>query len=48
MDLIAEKLAIEKTAMIRVRAGISFTLAEVMGNGHCGLPLEGLIPLCAA
>jgi exodeoxyribonuclease V alpha subunit len=44
-DLIAEKLGIEKTAMIRVRAGISFALTEAMGNGHCGLPrveLSGL------
>ena len=37
-DLIAEKLGIEKTAMIRVRAGISFALAEAMSDGHCGLP----------
>ncbi len=44
-DLIAEKLGIEKTAMIRVRAGISYALTEAMGNGHCGLPLEELIPL---
>ena len=44
-DLIAEKLGIEKTAMIRVRAGISYALREAMGNGHCGLPLAELIPL---
>ena len=44
-DLIAEKLGIEKTAMIRVRAGISFALTEAMGNGHCGLPWEELIGL---
>jgi exodeoxyribonuclease V alpha subunit len=44
-DLIAEKLGIEKTAMIRVRAGISYALTEAMGNGHCGLPREELIPL---
>ena len=44
-DLIAEKLGIEKTAMIRVRAGISYALTEAMGNGHCGLPLAELIPL---
>ena len=44
-DLIAEKLGIEKTAMIRVRAGISFALTEAMGNGHCGLPREELIGL---
>lgn len=44
-DLIAEKLGIEKTAVIRVRAGISYALTEAMGNGHCGLPREELIPL---
>ena len=44
-DLIAEKLGIEKTAMIRVRAGISFALSEAMGDGHCGLPREDLIGL---
>ena len=44
-DLIAEKLGIEKTSMIRVRAGISYALTEAMGNGHCGLPLKELIPL---
>ena len=44
-DLIAEKLGIEKTAMIRMRAGISYALTEAMGNGHCGLPREELIPL---
>ena len=37
-DVIAGKLGIEKTAMIRVRAGISFALMEAMGDGHCGLP----------
>ena len=44
-DTIAEKLGVEKTAMIRVRAGISYALTEAMGNGHCGLPLEELVPL---
>ncbi|MEM8579601.1 MAG: ATP-dependent RecD-like DNA helicase [Pseudomonadota bacterium] len=44
-DMIAEKLGIEKTAMIRVRAGVSYALTEAMGDGHCGLPLEELIPL---
>ncbi|MYA89491.1 MAG: AAA family ATPase [Boseongicola sp. SB0662_bin_57] len=37
-DTIAEKIGIERTAMIRVRAGITFALSEAMGNGHCGLP----------
>jgi exodeoxyribonuclease V alpha subunit len=44
-DTIAEKLGIEKTAMIRVRAGISFALTEAMGDGHCGLPRANLIGL---
>ncbi|QDA36038.1 ATP-dependent RecD-like DNA helicase (plasmid) [Paracoccus liaowanqingii] len=44
-DTIAEKLGIEKTAVIRLRAGVSFALAEAMGNGHCGLPRLELIAL---
>src|SRR5205814_9923177 len=44
-DLIAMKLGIDKTAMIRVRAGISFALTEAMDEGHCGLPTDQLIPL---
>src|SRR5260370_5498490 len=39
------KLGIEKTAMIRVRAGISFALTEAMDEGHCGLPTDELMPL---
>ena len=44
-DQIAAKLGIEKTALIRVRAGISFALAEAMDDGHCGLPHEELLAL---
>jgi exodeoxyribonuclease V alpha subunit len=44
-DMIADKLGIEKTAMIRIRAGISFALSEAMGDGHCGLPRADLIGL---
>src|SRR6186997_113598 len=44
-DAIAMKLGIEKTATIRVRAGISYALTEAMDEGHCGLPTEELIPL---
>src|ERR1700757_4363761 len=44
-DAIAMKLGIEKTATIRVRAGISYALTEAMDDGHCGLPTEELIPL---
>ena len=39
-DAIAMKLGIEKTAMVRVRAGISYALTEAMDEGHCGLPTE--------
>src|SRR2546423_2271401 len=47
-DAIAVKLGIEKTAMIRVRAGISYALTEAMDEGHCGLPTEELVPLAVA
>ena len=43
-DQIAEKLGIEKTAMIRARAGISYTLTEAVSDGHCGLPEDELLP----
>ena len=44
-DTIAMRLGIDKSATIRVRAGISHALAEAMDDGHCGLPAEELIPL---
>jgi exodeoxyribonuclease V alpha subunit len=44
-DAIAMKLGVEKTAMIRVRAGISYALTEAMDEGHCGLPTAELTPL---
>lgn len=43
-DMIAARLGIEPTAMIRVRAGISFALTEAMDKGHCGLPVQELVP----
>jgi exodeoxyribonuclease V alpha subunit len=42
---IAEKRGIEKTAIIRVRAGIGYALAEAMDDGHCGLPVAELLRL---
>src|SRR5258708_39067933 len=39
------KLGGEKTAMIRVRAGISYALTEALDDGHCGLPIADLVPL---
>src|SRR5712675_2112250 len=44
-DAIAMRLGIEKTAVIRVRAGISYALTEPLDEGHCGLPAEELTPL---
>lgn len=44
-DAIAMRLGIEKTAMIRVRAGISYALAEAMDDGHCGLPTDEHVAL---
>ena len=46
-DAIAMRLGIEKTAMIRVRAGIAYALSEAMDDGHCGLPEEKLVPMAA-
>ena len=43
-DAIALKLDIEKTAMIRARAGISYVLTDAMDEGHCGLPADVLVP----
>src|SRR5271169_4288210 len=43
-DAIAMRLGIEKIAMIRPRAGISYALTEATDEGHCGLPTDKLIP----
>jgi exodeoxyribonuclease V alpha subunit len=39
-DAVAMKRGIEKTAIIRARAGISFALTEALDKGHCGLPRD--------
>jgi exodeoxyribonuclease V alpha subunit len=44
-DQIALRLGIDKSAPIRVRAGISYALAEAMSEGNCGLPEEELVAL---
>lgn len=46
-DQIAANLGIEKTAPIRLRAGIHYALAEAMDDGHCGLPADELIAFAA-
>lgn len=37
-DQIASRLGIDREAMIRARAGLSYTLLEAISDGHCGLP----------
>jgi len=44
-DTIAMKLGIEPTAMVRLRAGITYALTEAMHDGHCGLPRTDLLAL---
>jgi exodeoxyribonuclease V alpha subunit len=44
-DALAMKLGINKMALIRARAGISFALTEALDEGHCGLPRDELLPL---
>ena len=44
-DAIAARLGIEATAMIRLRAGISYALLQASGDGHCGLPTADLLKL---
>jgi exodeoxyribonuclease V alpha subunit len=40
---IAQRLGIEKTSMVRARAGISYTLVEAINDGHCALPKDDLL-----
>lgn len=42
-DTIAQKLGIAPDSIIRARAGLIHTLAEAMGDGHCGLPRDLLL-----
>ncbi len=46
-DQVASRLGIAPEAMTRVRAGLSFALAEATGNGHCGLPTGELTRMTA-
>jgi exodeoxyribonuclease V alpha subunit len=47
-DQVAAKLGIEKEAIIRLRAGLSFGLSKATGDGHCGLPVADLLKSTAA
>lgn len=46
-DQIAAKLGFEKTAPVRLHAGIAYALTTAMDEGHCGLPAEQLIELAS-
>ena len=37
-DTIAQKVGVAKDSALRARAGVSYALAEVSGQDHCGLP----------
>ncbi|MCU0241241.1 MAG: ATP-dependent RecD-like DNA helicase [Vicinamibacteria bacterium] len=41
-DAIAGRLGIEKTAEMRLRAGVLHVLASALDDGHCGLPIAEL------
>ena len=42
-DQIARKLGIPEDSILRARAGLSHTLSEAGGNGHCALPKDVLL-----
>jgi len=46
-DTIAQRMGIEKTSLIRAKAGIKHALFEEVGNGNCGFPKAKLIPQAA-
>ena len=46
-DTIAQKMGIEKTSLLRAKAGIRHALFEEVGNGNCGFPKAVLIPQAA-
>lgn len=42
-DTIALQVGIEKTSLLRARAGITYALTKAMDDGHCGLPQNLLV-----
>ena len=46
-DALALKLGLARDAPERIRAGLSHALSEASAQGHCGLPVDELIPRCA-
>jgi exodeoxyribonuclease V alpha subunit len=46
-DTIAQKIGIEKTSLLRAKAGVSHALFEEVGNGHCAYPKTMILPQAA-
>ena len=46
-DTIAQKMGIEKTSLLRAKAGIRYALFEEVGNGNCAYPKAILLPQAA-
>lgn len=46
-DTIAQKMGMEKTSLIRAKAGIRHALFEEVGNGNCAYPKAILLPQAA-
>lgn len=46
-DTIAQKMGIEKTSLLRAKAGIRYALFEEVDHGNCGYPKDKLIPQAA-
>lgn len=44
-DQIASRLGFDKTAPVRLHAGIGYALSTAMDDGHCGLPADELLAL---
>ncbi len=42
-DLVAQKLGVARDSIIRALAGVTHTLLEATGEGHCALPKEELV-----
>jgi exodeoxyribonuclease V alpha subunit len=42
-DALAERLGIDRKALVRVRAGVRHVLSEALSEGHCGLPRDQLL-----
>lgn len=46
-DTIAQKMGIEKTSLLRAKAGIRYALFQEVDNGNCAFPQASLLPQAA-